>query len=137
MPIVLDASVALTWCFPDEADDYAGRVLDLLTREDAYVPSIWSLEVANVLLSGERRQRIVSSDVSNARAVLDGLPIVMQPISLAEALGPVAEIMRSTGLTAYDAAYAHLARRMGAPLATLDRRLRDAAESLGCHIFYA
>jgi predicted nucleic acid-binding protein len=38
-------------------------------------------------------------------------------------------------LTAYDAAYVELARRENLPLATVDRRLRKAAQGAGVGIF--
>lgn len=56
--VVIDASVALAWCFPDEKSGYAERVLEGLEGRPVLVPAIWSLEVANVLLVGERRKRI-------------------------------------------------------------------------------
>lgn len=60
--LVLDCSVAISWCLPDETDEYAEAILDLLTSTDrpieAIVPTIWSLEIANVFLVSERRQRI-------------------------------------------------------------------------------
>jgi hypothetical protein len=57
--IVVDASITLSWCFPDEQTPMALRVLDRLkTGERALVPSFWPVEVLNVLLVGERRGRI-------------------------------------------------------------------------------
>ena len=56
--IVIDASVALAWCFPDEASDYADGVLVALDGRTAMVPAIWSAEITNALLVGERRKRI-------------------------------------------------------------------------------
>ena len=41
------------------------------------------------------------------------------------------ELARRHGLTVYDAAYLEVAFRRGLPLATLDRRLREAAEAIG------
>src|SRR5437762_1498224 len=52
---VLDCSVALAWCFPDEYAPYPQSVLDSLATTAAAVPSLWFLEVANALLTGERR----------------------------------------------------------------------------------
>jgi predicted nucleic acid-binding protein len=57
--IVLDASVTLSWCFPDEQTPVALNVLDRLNAgEQALVPAFWSVEVLNSLLIGERRGRI-------------------------------------------------------------------------------
>ncbi len=135
MPIVIDASIALSWCFPDEDNVYANRVLDALVSENAIVPAIWGSEVTNVLLGSERSRRIDESDVAKAIDVLTGLRVREQSISLEETFSAVALIARRTGLTSYDASYLHLAMRENATLATLDRRLRDAAEAVGCAVF--
>jgi hypothetical protein len=57
--IVIDASVTLSWCFPDEQTPMSLNVLDRLkTGERALVPAFWSVEVLNILLLGERKGRI-------------------------------------------------------------------------------
>lgn len=56
--LVLDASVALSWCFKNEATAAGDRVLERLATEAASVPTIWHLEIANVLALSERRGRI-------------------------------------------------------------------------------
>jgi hypothetical protein len=61
---VLDCSVALSWCFPDEHAPYPQSVLDSLTAARAVVPSLWPLEVGNTLLVGERRKRSTQADTS-------------------------------------------------------------------------
>ena len=40
--IVIDASVALAWCFPDQESDYADQILTALEDRTALVPSIWA-----------------------------------------------------------------------------------------------
>jgi len=57
---VLDASIVLTWCFPDERAAAAQRALSLLQQTDveAVATSFWPVEELNALLMGERRQRI-------------------------------------------------------------------------------
>jgi hypothetical protein len=47
--LVLDASVAVAWCFPgNQAEDtpYCRRVLAMLATDDGVVPEIWAFEVA-------------------------------------------------------------------------------------------
>ena len=59
MQIVVDASVTLSWCFPDEQTPLSLTVLDRLNAGDeALVPAFWSVEVLNSLLVGEKRRRI-------------------------------------------------------------------------------
>jgi hypothetical protein len=69
--IVLDASVTLSWCFPDEQTPAAMGVLDLLKAGDqALVPAFWCSEVLNSLLVGERKGRISADET---RAFLEDL----------------------------------------------------------------
>lgn len=55
--LVLDCSLTMAWYFKDEATSYTQAVRAALATERALVPALWSLEVANVLLVGERRKR--------------------------------------------------------------------------------
>jgi predicted nucleic acid-binding protein len=55
---VVDASVALAWCFDDQASGTADEVLGRLEHEEAIAPAIWPLEVANGLRTAERRGRL-------------------------------------------------------------------------------
>lgn len=131
---VVDASVALAWCFADEASDTADRALGRLEHEEAIAPGIWPLEVANGLRAAERRGRLDLADLSRVRDLLLSLPVQVEPVDLRLALGEVAEIARSLELTAYDAAYLALAARRGLALATVDDRLRRAAASSGVEL---
>jgi hypothetical protein len=50
MAFVLDASVAISWCFPgnpSEDTPYSRRVVKDLAINDAVVPEIWAFEIAN------------------------------------------------------------------------------------------
>jgi len=127
MKFVIDASVALSWCFPDEDTSLAGQVAAMFQRGDtALVPSFWPHEVLNALLAGEKRKRI-SKDLTHA--FLDDLatlPIVLESSSTAIVFDRIRNLARTHSLTAYDAAYLDLAAETGLPLATLDADLRRA-----------
>ena len=43
---VIDNSVVMTWCFKDEANQYADTILDRLEASTGFVPSIWPLGLA-------------------------------------------------------------------------------------------
>lgn len=134
MPLVVDASVALAWCFRDEESDYATRVLRRLAEDTAVVPGLWLLEIANGLLAGERRSRLSEAEVMQVRGMLADLPITVDASTLDEALGPVLDLARAHNLSAYDAVYLALAMREGLPLATLDERLQAAATAVGVRL---
>ena len=131
MPFVLDASVALTWHFEDETSEYAERVLDKLETDEAIVPALWPLEMANGLIIGERRGRLSPAKLARAVELSLDLPVSVDETPTPLALGSVLDLARSQGLSAYDAAYLELAMRQGIPLATQDEGLRAAAERVG------
>ncbi len=133
--IVLDCSVAMAWCFDDECDRYADGVLEFLTSGEALVPSIWLLEVVNVLLVAERRRRLREADCARFIDLLDGLPILVEETTTDRAFGAVVACGRETGLSSYDAAYLELAMRTGAPLASRDRGLRAACRKVGVGVY--
>ena len=131
MAFVVDASVALAWCFEDEATPYAESVLDRLQQIEAVVPAIWPLEVANVLLTAERRQRLTEAQTVRLAQLLRGLPITIDTEGLTQALGSTLSLGREYGLSAYDTSYLELAMRQGLSLATQDAALRQAAARVG------
>lgn len=133
--MVVDASIALSWCFEDELSPLADTVLDRLLHERAITPAIWPLEVANGLRSGERRGRLDEHSIRVAARLLMTLPItVEEPPRLEDAVGRVLHLARSVGLTVYDAAYLDLAMRHGLPLATVDEQLTRAAIAAGVEL---
>lgn len=122
---VLDCSVTMGWCFEDEGDRYSDAVLAALSSDRAIMPSLWSLEVANVLVASERRGRLTHEDGQRFLELLRGLPITVSPF--APEAAEVQALARAHRLSAYDAAYLSLALRMRLPIATRDRALRTAA----------
>jgi predicted nucleic acid-binding protein len=133
--LVVDASVALAWCFPDESTDQSDRVLEELRKRKGIVPTIWSLEVANAILAGERRKRVVEADVSRFLGLLSQLSFRVDVLPAQQSFGNVLPLARAYGLSGYDACYLELAMREGCPLATLDGKLRSAAKASGVAVF--
>ena len=124
---VLDCSIAVTWCFDDEASDEADALLDHLQEQGAAVPSLFPLELGNILALAERRGRIPASGLSPRLELLATLPIEVDPNTAAMALRETLTLARRHSLTTYDASYLELALRLGLPLASTDRALRRAA----------
>lgn len=75
MPLVIDASLTLSWCFASEASAYGRSVLDALERTYAVVPAIWAFEIANGLAMAEKRNRITRQGVDEFLGTLARLPI--------------------------------------------------------------
>lgn len=129
MSIVVDASVAMAWCFDDESSSATDAILEGLREHPAVVPSVWNLEVANVLLVAERKGKLTEAAATHFLDLLQRLPITVEA-AVADPQALLA-IGRRHRLSAYDASYLLLAERLGAPLATLDRPLAAAAQSVG------
>lgn len=126
---VLDASVVLAWCFPDENAALAQHVAGMFKRGGtAIAPSFWPHEVLNALLTGEKRKRISKELVRNFLDDLATLPIVLEQFPAAVVFQRIQHLSREHGLTAYDAAYLDLAVDSGLPLATLDEDLARACK---------
>lgn len=131
---VVDCSVAMAWCFADEATPATSLVLDRLVEEAAVVPPLWLLEVANVLILAERRGRIVAADLASYVELLFQLDIQIDAESPARSFADVLSLAQRHRLTSYDAAYLELAVRLRLPLATLDADLRAAASAAGIEL---
>lgn len=127
---VIDNSVVMSWCFADEANEYADAVLDLLKHTSAVVPPIWPLEVVDVLLVAERRSRLQQADSSRFLRLVAHLPIDIEQNHQAVRMGELLAIGRANQLSSYDTSYLELAMRLGLPIATLDQNLRRAAEKV-------
>ncbi|MBN1684857.1 MAG: type II toxin-antitoxin system VapC family toxin [Gammaproteobacteria bacterium] len=133
--LILDCSVTMAWCFEDEICTYTENALDSLRYATAIVPSIWPLEVANVLLVAERKKRLTDIDASRFKNLLLELPITIDHPFISRTLLSIYELAKKTGITSDDAAYLELALRKNIPLATLDQGLRQAAKKVGVLIW--
>jgi predicted nucleic acid-binding protein len=118
----------MAWCFQDEASRSTDFILDRLEKATAFVPSIWPLEVGNVLLVAERHQRLGEGDSARFLALLSELPIRIDQESPERMFKEILALARRQNLSSYDASYLDLAMRKGLPLATLDKRLLAAAK---------
>ena len=124
---VLDCSVAVAWLFDDEATPATDSLLDRLKDSRALVPSLWRLELGNVLSRAERHRRISAAHSAAALNLLDRLPITADTETDNRAFREIRTLARTENLTTYDAAYLELAMRRGLELATRDRALIRAA----------
>jgi predicted nucleic acid-binding protein len=131
---VIDASVALAWCFEDEATPDVDRILDSVALNGALVPHLWKFELSNVLLQAERKGRITYAEIVSKLAMIEGLPIAIDEAGGSKAWKETLELARSERLTVYDATYLELALRTGSPLATKDTALHAAAERRGVKV---
>jgi predicted nucleic acid-binding protein len=135
---VLDGSLTMAWCFEDEASPQTDEIQDWLTAgARAYVPTLWHLEIANVLWSCERRKRITEADTTQFLAVLSALNITTDHQTEQHAGQTTLGLARRHGLSVYDAAYLELTMRLGLPLGSKDEPLRKVAKTVGISVLPA
>src|SRR3990172_900370 len=128
---VIDASVAMTWCFKDEITPVTQRLLKDRGSKPALVPAWWYVEIANVLALAEQKGRLSTTEIIDFIAVLDNAQIEVDNEAPQRAFSHLLPLCRKHRLTSYDAIYLDLAQRRRLPLATLDGPLRKAAKKLG------
>jgi predicted nucleic acid-binding protein len=135
MRFVLDASIVLTWCFPDEEARKAEEISERIALGDKpAVSSFWRHEVLNALLMGEKRKRLTSALTRTFIQDLERLPVEVDAPESVTVFHVTQGLCRKHGLTAYDAAYLELAMRNRIPLATADGALERAARAEGIEI---
>ncbi len=120
--IVVDASAVAAVVFNEPASE---DVVERLGDARLIAPSLLPYELANVYVIKLRRYPDQEVGLGRAFSLLGALDIELVSVP-ADAAGSLAS---ETGLTAYDAAYLWLARRLGLELVTLDRALGSHANN--------
>ncbi|MFN2376947.1 MAG: type II toxin-antitoxin system VapC family toxin [Candidatus Binatia bacterium] len=129
MPFVLDNSVVSGWYLENQTSAYTEAIGARLQDDRAVVPSIWELELSNVLRTACVRSRMNAQAAQAVLAQIGSLPIEVDrgPVPCSELLA----LALRFSLSAYDAAYLEVALRLQLPIATQDAALRDAAVASG------
>ena len=116
---VVDASAIAALLFGEpEAETVAGRLGDARL----VAPALLRFELANVCLIKSRRHPDQQLVLTAAFRLRDRLAVEEVAVDHDGAL----ELAAATGLTTYDASYLWLARKLGAELVTLDKKLAKA-----------
>ena len=126
--LVIDNSIVLAWCLANERHPLAEQAMDLTLERGAVVPGFWWYELRNALIVNERRGRLNAEDTRATLADLDEMSIVDDN---RHDTPTILDLSRHHRLSVYDAAYLEVALRRGLPLASLDRRLDQAASASG------
>ena len=134
---VIDASVAASWVLKDEQSPGPSALRDQALEFGCHAPLIWPAEIEQVLLTTEGVGRAMTDDVGEARSLFSDVHVAVDvDLPIANAIR-AASLARRHKLSVYDAMYLDLARRLDLPLATLDKRLRAAAEAQGVAVLPA
>lgn len=120
MTVVIDAGVALAALLDD--DEHTAWAREVMSEGDLAAPELLSVEVAHLL------RKSVSQGLLTAYKARDALVDLLDVVDDFYPHGPfVPRIWElHATVTSYDSAYVALAEALGAPLATLDKKLRNA-----------
>ena len=117
--IVVDTSTVVKWYIPEQHHEQARALRDefLNGKHDLYAPALMPFEAINALnysghYDGDRLQEAAHS--------LNNYGIELIPFG---SVGPIAKIMNTVDITAYDAAYIALAVKREATVYTADGNL--------------
>ena len=129
--------MTIAWLFDDERTEAAHAVMRRVVAEGAIVPSLWRLEVANVLRNAVRRGRCHEAYVDRSLARLGRLAIRRDEETDDHAWSATRTLAREEDLSLYDAAYLELAIRRQMALASCDKVLLAAAARRQMEVFAA
>ncbi|MBK8504868.1 MAG: type II toxin-antitoxin system VapC family toxin [Saprospiraceae bacterium] len=116
--IVVDANVLLYLWLPGYADKYSQMLLT--TDPDWIAPSIWILEVQNVLITHFKQKLISKKEVIWLYSEIENQMLGRTKLVLSS---KVLELGLSSGCSSYDCEYVCLAKELEIPLIRNDKKL--------------
>jgi predicted nucleic acid-binding protein len=129
---ILDASVAIGWVVAAQATPHSRRLRLRARREPYHAPTLWRLEVVNVIRFLTRRGAMSLEAGRTAVDILDRMqPVFHEP---ALALSDLFDLAQRYGLTSYDACYLSLALELKLPVACADGPLQAALKAAGLRL---
>ena len=136
-PIVLDASVILSWCFEADETGVGDAAFRLLKGRQRWIPSLLPVEISNFFARAIEHGKIPHARASQFMSRLRSYGFETDYETADHALQGTHFLALEQGLSVYDAVYLELAIRKGAMLATLDLELRRAALSVDVEVVTA
>ena len=128
---MVDASVAVQWFAREPGSEASAALVE--GNQPLVAPDIMPLEVANALWKKLRHGDVPAADLQPAvtRILASDITLVPTLTLLERAVRLAVEINH----TVYDCVYLVLAEERGAPLASIDERLRAAARARGLRVW--
>jgi predicted nucleic acid-binding protein len=127
MDIVIDASAILAVIVNEPERD---RVVELTSGHNLVGPGSIPWEIGNAFSSMLKQERLSLKQARRGLAIFQSVPLRYLAVDLDNAVS----IAHANNLYAYDAYFLDCASRHAAPLLTLDRSLKRAAEKVGINI---
>ena len=126
---VMDASVGIKLFIEEEFSDKVQRLFAKLSEDpqtEIHVPDLFYIECANILLKYTRRfDRPLEDSLADIK---DLNKLALKSTSTAELIENALLLASEKNLTAYDACYAVLAKKLALPLITADEPLAKAVD---------
>ncbi|HZV96523.1 MAG TPA: type II toxin-antitoxin system VapC family toxin [Candidatus Nitrosocosmicus sp.] len=128
---MVDASVAVQWFAREPGSEASAALVE--GNQPLVAPDIMPLEVANALWKKFRRGDVPAGDLQPAvtRILASDITLIPTLNLLERAVRLAFEISHPV----YDCVYLVLAEERGAPLASIDERLRAAARARGLRVW--
>ena len=127
MDIVIDASAILAVIVDEPERD---RVVEMTAGHNLVGPGSIPWEIVNAFSSMLKQHRLSLEDAQRGLSIFQSVPIRYLAVDLENAVS----IAHANNLYAYDAYFLDCAVRHAAPLLSLDRPLRRAADKIGVHV---
>jgi predicted nucleic acid-binding protein len=108
----------------DPLSDVAHKIFSQITIEPQskiYVPELFFIEIANVLYKYVRWSGMSAQTAQESLQELER--IALTPVPMSELMVDALALASDAEISAYDASYVALARRLDIPLITVDRKL--------------
>jgi predicted nucleic acid-binding protein len=134
---VIDASVAIAWCAPSQANALTRAALMAVVEDGASAPAPFLFEVIYGLARLERRRLISQADAREFLIDLSDLALALDHEIELQHMIDLRRLAANYELNIFDASYLELALRTGLPLATRDKALARAATAAGVPLFRA
>ena len=119
---VVDASVIASWCFGEAR---AAEAAALLKDSEWHAPFLLAYELTSIARRKSIAYPAQATALSEALQTTFAIPIHWSDVDHLAVLSLALE----ANLTTYDACYLYLSRMLGAPLATFDQQLAQAAKA--------
>ena len=120
---VIDANVGIKRFISDPLTAKSRQLFNTLNnpQTEVFIPDLFYIEIANIFWKYVRAELYSASQVQTDLGILKRFPLKV--VSTSELMEEAINIAIAHEISAYDAAYVVLSRRVNAPLLTLDRKL--------------
>lgn len=127
MKILVDANIFLSVILNEPEKQ---NIIDITRDSELISPEVLPFEICNAISAMYKRKRINKDQVIECYSFFNQIPVRLVEVNLEKAL----TIASEHEIYAYDAYYLETAKRMKINLFSLDRKMKDVAQSMNITI---